>query len=73
MPYNLLVAETGFEPRDLWVMSPTSCQLLHSAICGYYIITAVVCQHLCQTFLSIFLHILCDCDILTNSFIFCKI
>lgn len=29
-PY--LVAEAGLEPRDLRVMSPTSYQLLHSAI-----------------------------------------
>ena len=38
MPYNPLVAGAGLEPRDLWVMSPTSCQLLHPAIstCALY-------------------------------------
>ena len=32
IPRLLLVAERGLEPPDLRVMSPTSYQLLHSAI-----------------------------------------
>ena len=32
MSEDFLVAEVGLEPHDLRVMSPTSYQLLHSAI-----------------------------------------
>ena len=36
-----MVAEAGLEPRDLWVMSPASYQLLHSAISAHEIMVLV--------------------------------
>ena len=38
-----LVAEVGLEPHGLRVMSPTSYQLLHSAILNLPVILAALC------------------------------
>ena len=37
-----MVAEKGLEPHDLRVMSPTSYQLLHSAILGNHLLITVL-------------------------------